>query len=116
MKHSQFVFIALLFLAVMIVVCLAGPAALAQGFQQDGPKRLVPAQPYEQGAASEVQTFTGRIVKSGERLVLADLESQKAYQLDDQGKAQDFVNKNVKVAGVLDEPTGVIRIAWIEQA
>jgi hypothetical protein len=48
--------------------------------------------------------------------VLADLESQKAYQLDDQGKAQDFVNKNVKVAGVLDEPTGVIRIAWIEQA
>jgi hypothetical protein len=114
MKHSQFVFIALLFLAVMIVVCLAGPAALAQGFQQDGPKRLGPAQPYDQGLASEVQTFTGRIVKSGERLALADLENQRAYHLDDQRKAQDFVNKNVKVTGVLDEPTGVIYVTWIE--
>jgi len=39
--------------------------------------------------------FTGVIIKTGEKLVLLDTNSKTSYQLDDQEKAQDFVNKNV---------------------
>jgi hypothetical protein len=77
MKHSKLVFIALLFVAVTIAVCPERSAALAQAFQQDGPKRLLPAQPYDRGLASEGRTFTGKIVKSGEKLVLAGLETRR---------------------------------------
>lgn len=54
--------------------------------------------------------FTGVIVKSGDKLVLLDTISKTSYQLDDQEKAQDFVNKNVKVTGVLDPSTGTIHV------
>lgn len=62
------------------------------------------------------KTFTGVIVKSGDRLVLTDTISKTSYQLDDQLKAQDFVNKNVKVTGVLDPSTGTIRVSAIDPA
>jgi len=35
-------------------------------------------------------------------------------ELDDQQKAQDFLNKSVKVTGVLDASTGTIRVTMIE--
>lgn len=57
--------------------------------------------------------FTGVIVKSGDKLVLIDTNSKTSYQLDDQEKAQDFVNKNVKVTGVLDPSTGTIHVREI---
>jgi|SRR5208337_4486165 len=68
------------------------------------------------GNAVAVMTFSGRIVKSGSKLVLTDIDNQVTYQLDDQRKAQDFLNKSVKVMGVLDAVTGTIRIAAIEPA
>ena|SRR5271165_1041726 len=68
------------------------------------------------GNAIAVMTFSGRIVKSGSKLVLTDADNQTTYQLDDQRKAQDFLNKSVKVMGVLDAVTGTIRIAAIEPA
>jgi hypothetical protein len=107
---------ALLFVAMKVVVCLDGPAALVACFQQHSEKRLVPAQPYDEGLASEVQTFTGRIVKSGEGLVLADLEKRTGYAVNEQRKAQGFGNSDVKVTGVLDEAPDVIHVTWIEQA
>ena len=62
------------------------------------------------------KTFTGVIVKSSDKLVLTDTISKTSYQLDDQLKAQDFVNKNVKVTGGLDPSTGTIHVRVINPA
>jgi hypothetical protein len=64
--------------------------------------------------ASSVKTFSGRITKSGNRLVLTDADNKTTYQLDDQQRAHDFLNKSVKVTGVLDATTGTIRITAIQ--
>ena len=71
-------------------------------------------QPDNQSAAAE-KTFSGKIVKSGTKLVLAG-DGKTTYQLDDQQKAHDFLNKSVKVTGVLDASTGTIRVSAIEPA
>jgi hypothetical protein len=62
------------------------------------------------------KTFTGVIVKSGDKLVLTDTISKTSYQLDDQRRAQDFVNKIVKVTGGLDPSTGTIHVRAINPA
>jgi hypothetical protein len=61
----------------------------------------------------EQQTFTGVIEKSGDQLVLIDPLTKTSYQLDDQRKAQELVNKNVRVTGILDPSTGTIRVSGI---
>jgi hypothetical protein len=101
-------------------LCLAGSSAIAQSSpspNQDATAQQEPAgQPDAPDAASEAKMFTGKIMKTGDRLVLSDPESKTTYQLDDQQKARKFVNKNVKVIGVLDASTGVIRVSAIEPA
>jgi hypothetical protein len=99
--------------------CHVGQTALAQNADpntavssQEQPMQ----QPDNQKPAPEAKTFTGKIVKSGNMLVLSDMESKATYKLDDQQKAKDFVNKAVKVTGVLDDSTGVIRVSAIEPA
>jgi hypothetical protein len=61
-------------------------------------------------------TITGKIVKDGDKFVLTDADGKLTYQLDDQKKAKSFLNKNVKVNGVLDNSSGVIRVNAIEPA
>lgn len=63
-----------------------------------------------------MKAFTGVIVKSGYQVVLMDTISKTSYQLDDQQKAREFVNKTVRVTGVLDPSTGTIRVGAIEPA
>jgi len=60
------------------------------------------------------KTFTGVITKSGDKIVLTDPLTKTSYQLDDQRRAQEMLNKNVKVTGVLDPSTGTIRVSAIE--
>jgi hypothetical protein len=55
-------------------------------------------------------------VKAGDKLVLTDAEGKTTYLLDDQQKAKEFVNKNVKVTGVLDASSGMIRVSAIDPA
>jgi hypothetical protein len=62
----------------------------------------------------ETKTFAGKIVKNGNLLVLSDQTGKKTYQLDDQQKAQGFLNQDVKVTGVLDASTGTIRVTSID--
>jgi flagellar basal body-associated protein FliL len=73
-------------------------------------------QPANQDAnqSTDQKTFTGVIVKSGDKVVLTDPLTKTSYQLDEQRKAQELVNKNVKVTGVLDPSTGTIRVSAIE--
>jgi hypothetical protein len=56
-------------------------------------------------------SFTGTVVKAGGKYVLKT--SDAAYQLDDQGKAKQFVGQQVKVNGNLDSSTSMIHISDI---
>ena len=98
--------------------CYVGQTAMAQTSDRNtavsSQDQSMP--PDAQKPAPETKTFTGKIVKSGNMLVLSDMESKATYKLDDQQKAKDFVNKAVKVTGVLDDSTGVIRVSAIEPA
>jgi uncharacterized protein YdeI (BOF family) len=73
-------------------------------------------QPGDRSPMSETKTFTGKIVKAGDKFVLSDAQGKMTYQLDDQQKAQEFVNQTVKVTGVLDPSTGMIRVSAIGPA
>lgn len=101
-------------------LCLGGSSAFAQtspSTNQDATAQQEPAAPPDApNTPSEAETFTGKIMKAGNRLVLSDAANRTTYQLDDQQKAREFVNKNVKVIGVLDMNTGVIRVSAIEPA
>ncbi len=103
------------------VLLIAGLGYLAASAQTSKPSSTASAQdqmqqPDQQKPAVEAKTFSGKIMKTGNVLVLSDLASKKTYQLDDQQKAQGFVNQDVKVTGVLDASTGMIRVTSIDPA
>jgi hypothetical protein len=99
-------------------LCLASQPALAQSASDPSRNPATQHQPmppdnqYPANAAS-AKTFSGKIVKSDGKLVLKAAD-KTTYQIDDQQKAQDFLNKNVKVTGVLDAATGTIRVTAID--
>ena len=106
-------------LALTLCVCLLSVPSTAQqttipsntaSQQQSAPPEGDP------NSATETKTFTGKIVKSGVRLVLTDPASRAIYELDDQTKAREFLNRDVKVTGVLDAATDTIRVRDIEPA
>ncbi|HKM48672.1 MAG TPA: DUF5818 domain-containing protein [Terriglobales bacterium] len=116
MQRTQFALsIMLPMIALMAALCFASQPMLAQS-AHDGntAAQQQPMQPDQnaENAAPE-KTFNGKIVKSGDKLVLTDADNKTTYQLDDQQKAQDFLNKSVKVTGVLDAATGTIRVSAI---
>ncbi len=122
MKKIQFVLSTmLLVMALTVALSFASQPTLAQSASDSSRNPIVqqpPMQPDDQNvanAASE-KTFSGKIVKSGNKLVLTAADNKTTYQLDDQQKAQDFLNKTVKVTGVLDASTGTIRVSAIEPA
>ena len=98
---------------------IAGFGYLVATAQTSKPSNVAPAQdqmqqPDNQKPAPETKTFAGKIVKTGNVLVLSDQTGKKTYQLDDQQKAQGFVNQDVKVTGILDASTGTIRVTSID--
>jgi len=104
-------------LAALTAVLFASQSAFARS--DDSPRNPNTQQqqmPNDQNAQSAVsqKTFSGKIVKSGDNLVLTDADNKTTYQLDDQQKAHDFLNQSVKVTGVLDASTGTIRVTAIE--
>jgi Protein of unknown function (DUF5818) len=99
---------------VMAGFCYVGQTAIAQNSTPAAQDQM--QQPDNQKPAAETQTFAGKIVKTGKTLVLSDAEGNTTYRLDDQQKAKKFVNKDVKVTGVLDASTGMIRVTAIEPA
>jgi len=71
-----------------------------------------PSTPQDQ-QQTQAQTFTGKIVKDGDKYVLK-VASNTSYQLDEQSNAKAFENKDVKIVGTLDKGTNTIRIDRIE--
>lgn len=100
--------------AVMTGLLMVCPPVIAQN-RNSHPQVWAQEQPAPQpgNPAAETKTFTGKIVRAGDKFVLSDAQGKMTYQLDDQQKAQEFVNKNVKVTGVLDPSTGMIRVSAI---
>ncbi|MGP0018332.1 MAG: DUF5818 domain-containing protein [Candidatus Sulfotelmatobacter sp.] len=103
------------------VLLIAGLGYLAATAQNSRPNNVVSAQdpmqqPDNQKPATETKTFAGKIVKNGNALVLSDQDGKTTYKLDDQQKAKEFVNQDVKVTGVLDASTGMIRVSAVDPA
>ena len=91
-------------LALVVGLCLLPPSAKAQ---QDPDSRNSAAQQQQQqhdtmSQMSDAQTFTGKIAKSGGKLVLKNGVTKSTYILDDQDRAKQFEGKDVKVTGTLD--------------
>ena len=111
---------AALFYVLPVTVMMVGLSLTAHAQTATPPSDPSVQQPTQQpdstGSASEAKTFTGKIVKAGDKLVLTDAEGTMTYQLDDQKKAKSFLNKNVKVTGTLDSSSGTIRVNGIEPA
>ena len=121
MKNLRAALLNVLPVAVMIVaLSLVWQPAAAQNTTPYNDVAAAQQQPAQQpdrpGSASETKTFTGKIVKDGDKLVLTDADGKMTYQLDDQQKAKAFLNKGVKVTGILDASTGTIRVSAIEPA
>jgi photosystem II stability/assembly factor-like uncharacterized protein len=106
-----------LLLVLVIAVALVVPAQVARAQAASATSSNGQTNDSQTGAQQGDQspkTFTGVIVKSGSKLVLNDTLSKTSYQLDDQVKAQDFLNQNVRVTGVLDPSTGTIRVSAVD--
>ena len=103
-------------MALTAALCFRSQQTFAQRTQTSDPTaQQQPMQPDNQvppTAASE-KTFSGKIVKSEGKLVLKAIDDT-TYQIDDQQKAKEFLNKSVKVTGILDAETGTIRVTAID--
>src|SRR5437667_3801901 len=74
--------------------------------QQPAPSAQQPGQPGAQaGQPQGVQTFTGMIVKSGDKYVLQDSATGTTYDIDHQDELSKHVGRKVQVTGTLD-PNG----------
>ena len=103
-------------MALGVGLCLLQPSANAQE-SPDSSSQAAQQQPQPDSMShqmSDPQTFTGKIAKSGGKLVLKDSASKSTYILDDQDRAKQFEGKEVKVTGTLDAATNTITITSIE--
>jgi Protein of unknown function (DUF5818) len=70
---------------------------------------------YDKQKRPAAQTFTGMIVKSGEKYVLTTSDNV-SYELDDQERASQFEGKQVQVTGNLDKSSNMIQVGDIKAA
>jgi outer membrane biosynthesis protein TonB len=66
------------------------------------PSAAAPSAGSSAGAASPSQSFSGTVVKSGDKYMLKD-DSGKMYDIDHQSDVAKFDGKRVRVQGTLDE-------------
>lgn len=69
-------------------------------------------QQHQEAGQPQSQTFTGKIVKDGDKYVLKS--SGATYQLAEQSNVKQFADQDVKIVGTLDAGTNTIRITKIE--
>lgn len=63
----------------------------------------------------KTKTFSGTILKDGDRFILSDKASKLFYTLDDAEKASKFEGKKVKVVGTIDVASNTIHVQDIEE-
>lgn len=86
----------------------------SQSPSAQSPSTTSPSTSSASGSAesSEESSFTGTVVKSGNKYVLKS-DSGATYLIDDQDKAKQFVGKQVKVNGSLDKTTSMLHVTDI---
>ncbi len=70
--------------------------------QPDQSQQQQPPDAQGQQSATDVQTFSGTIVKQGDRYALQDASSGKTYDIDKQDGLKQYEGKQVRVRGTLD--------------
>jgi hypothetical protein len=80
------------------------------GQTPDEANRPAPGAQAPNAQATDTQTFTGTIVKTGDKYMLQDDASGKAYDLDHQSELQKYEGKKVKVHGTLDASGKTIHV------
>ena len=103
-------------LALAIGLCIVQPRMNAQDRDPAAAQQQQPdaaSQPQSMNQAADAQSFTGKVVKMGGKLVLKDSASKATYKLDDQEKAKQFEGQSVQVTGTLDTQTQTIRMTSI---
>jgi hypothetical protein len=85
-----------------------------KGIPQPGQQTEEPSSPqqHQEAGQPQSQTFTGKIVKDGDRYVLKS--SGATYQLAEHSNVKQFEDQDVKIVGTLDAGTNTIRITKIE--
>jgi hypothetical protein len=63
---------------------------------------------------ADAKTFSGKIVRSGDKLQLQDGIGESTFQIDDQSKAKAFEGQDVRVTGTVDVTNNMARIVKIE--
>lgn len=63
----------------------------------------------DSAAAAGTQTFSGTVVKTGDKYVLKD-DTGKTYDIDHQDEVKKFEGKRVRVQGTLDPSTNKIMV------
>jgi hypothetical protein len=94
------------------------PAQAPDQSQQQAPPSQAPdagksAPPDSQAPAAsstDAQSFTGTIVKSGDKYKFQDADTGNMYDIDHQDQVQKFEGKKVKVHGTLDPSTKTIHV------
>jgi lipopolysaccharide export system protein LptA len=101
-------------LVVFGLISLQLCAAQQDPSQSPGQSPSTRSQPEEQ--SQQVQTFSGKIMKSKGSVVLKDDGSNVTYKLDSEAEAKQYLGKNVKVTGTLDPATNTIHVSRITAA
>jgi hypothetical protein len=79
---------------------------------QPSPTPQPPAQTSSDTTATstETQSFSGTIVKAGDKYVLQDADSGKTYDIDHQDQVKQYEGKKVRVHGTLDASGRMIHV------
>jgi len=78
---------------------------------QPAPRSAQPPDSQAQSSdAAGVQTFTGTVVKQGDKYMLQDAASGTTYDIDHQDEVKKFEGKKVRVHGTLDAGGKMIHV------
>jgi uncharacterized protein YdeI (BOF family) len=89
------------------------PSAQQPSTQQPSsqtPSTQPPDSQAQSSDANGVQTFTGTVVKQGDKYVLQDAATGTTYDIDHQDEVKKFDGKKVRVHGTLDASTKMIHV------
>jgi len=76
----------------------------------DAGKSAPPDSQAPAASSTDAQSFTGTIVKSGDKYKFQDADTGNMYDIDHQDQVQKFEGKKVKVHGTLDASTKTIHV------
>jgi hypothetical protein len=85
-------------------------APQAQPTPPDQNGQATPESQTQSTQTAGAQSFTGTIVKSGDKYVFQDADTGNTYDIDHQDEVQKFEGKKVKVHGTLDTSAKMIHV------